>query len=223
MKKKEAFCIIITTVICCVVMALVDTVIEPLYAVKSVIKIAVFLLLPVLAMKSLHIRVFDRAFALNKNRVLHLLLLGAAIYAAIIGACLLTKNAFDYAALVASLTVDQKVNSNRFIGVALYISFCNSFLEEFLFRYFAFLKLSEFVPKRAAYWFSAAAFAVYHVAMIGASFPLPLLITAVIGLTVGGLIFDAVDAKDGSIYHSWMIHMFADFALMTIWYIHIVP
>lgn len=221
MKKKEICCILITTVICCIVMALVDTVIEPLYAVKSAVKIAVFLLLPMFSMRAAHIKVLGRAFAINKSRIPHLLLLGAAIYAVIIGAYLLTKNAFDYAALVQSLTADQKVNSSRFLGVALYISFCNSFLEEFLFRGFAFLKLSEFVPKRAAYLFSALAFALYHVAMIGASFPLPLLITAVIGLTAGGLIFDGVDAKDGSIYHAWMIHMFADFALMTIWYIHL--
>lgn len=221
MKEKAKYGIIIPTVICCVIMALVDTVIEPLYAVKSVIKIAVFLLLPILTMCILHIKVFDRAFALNKRRILHLLLLGAAIYAVILGAYLLTKHAFDYPALVQSLTADQKVNSSRFFRVMLYISFCNSFLEEFLFRYFAFIKLSEYAPKWLAYGFSAAAFAVYHVAMIGASFPLPLLMTAVIGLTAGGLIFDAVDAKDGSIYHAWMIHMFADLALMTIWYIHL--
>lgn len=223
MKNKKSCCIMITTVVCCIIMALVDTVIEPLYAVKSGIKIAVFLLLPILTMKLLHIRSFDSAFALGKRRIVRLLLLGAAIYTVIIAAYLLTKHAFDYPALVRSLSADQNVNSSRFIWVMLYISFCNSFLEEFLFRYLSFIRLSEYAPRWLAYGFSAAAFAAYHVAMIGAAFPLPLLITAVVGLTVGGLIFDGVDAQDRTIYPAWIIHMFADFALMTIWYIYLEP
>jgi len=64
-------------------------------------------------------------------------------------------------------------------------------------------------------------FALYHVAMIGGSFPLPLLLLALVGLAIGGGIFDYVDDKSRNIYNSWIIHMFADFAIMTIWYIHI--
>lgn len=221
MKKKEACYIIIVTIICCIIMALVETVIEPLYTVKSAIKIAVFLFLPLLTMKSLHIQMSDGVFRFNRAFFMRLLLLGAVIYAVIIGAYLLTKNIVDYPALVCALSADQKVNSSRFLWITLYISFCNSFLEEFLFRFLAFIKLSEFLPKRAAYLFSSMAFAVYHVAMLGASFPLPLLIAAVVGLAVGGLIFDYVDSQSRKIYHSWIIHMFADLALMTIWYIHI--
>ena len=57
--------------------------------------------------------------------------------------------------------------------------------------------------------------------MIGASFPLPLLLLALIGLAAGGCIFNYVDEKSGTIYPSWVIHMFADLAIMTIWYLHI--
>ena len=91
-----------------------------------------------------------------------LLLLGAGVYAAVMGAYLLTKARVDYSVLVASLTADQKVEG--FLPVALYISFGNSFLEEFLFRNFAFIKLSEHISKKLAYAFSSIAFAVYHIA-----------------------------------------------------------
>lgn len=64
-------------------------------------------------------------------------------------------------------------------------------------------------------------FAVYHIAMIGMSFPPLMLLLALIGLAIGGLLFDYVDSKNENIYHSWVIHMFADFAIMTIWYLYI--
>ena len=63
-------------------------------------------------------------------------------------------------------------------------------------------------------------FAVYHIAMIGMSFPPLMLLLALIGLAIGGLLFDYVDSKNENIYHSWVIHMFADFAIMTIWYLY---
>lgn len=219
--KKETCGIITVTVLCCVMMAFVETVIEPPYFIKSALKMIVFFGLPLLSMKLLHIKMFGHAFALNKKVFGRLLLLGALIYLVIIGAYILTGSLFDYAALVDSLSADQQVQRGQFLFVALYISFCNSFLEEFLFRFFAFLKLSQYTTKRAAYIFSSILFAVYHIGMIGASFPLPLLILSLIGLAAGGWIFDYVDEKDGNLYYSWFIHSFADFAIMTIWYLQI--
>lgn len=219
--RKEQFGIIVVVIICCIIMALFETVIEPAYWVKSAAKVTVFLLLPLITMKLLKIKVLDNNSALNKKDIIKLLLLGFAIYAVIIGVYFLTRNIFDYSSLVYSQMADQKVDNNNFIWVALYISFGNSFLEEFLFRFTAFLKLSEFISKKFAYIFSSVMFAVYHIAMIGKSFPLPLLILALIGLTAGGLIFDYVDDKNKNIYNSWIVHMFADLAIVTIWYIHI--
>ena len=219
--KKEKIGIIILVVICCIAMALVETIIEPAYFVKSAAKVIVFSVLPLIVMKLLKIKLFDDNIRLNKEDVLKLLLLGAAIYGVIIGAFFITRKFFDYSELVRSLSEDQNVDSRSFIWVALYISFGNSFLEEFLFRFIAFIKLSEYIPKKFAYIFSSVLFAVYHIAMIGPSFPPPLLLLALFGLTVGGFIFDLVDGKNKNIYNSWIIHMFADFAIMTIWFIYI--
>lgn len=219
--KGKTYGIIILTIICCVIMAFIETVIEPAYFIKSAIKVIVFLLFPLIYAKASNIKLFDRSFALDKKSILKLLLLGFVIYAAIIGAYAVTKNFFDYSSLVDSLSADQKVDAKNFIWVALYISFCNSFLEEFLFRFLSFVKLSEYTSRKKAYAFSSVLFAVYHIGMIGSSFPLPLLFVALIGLTIGGYIFNYVDEKNRNIYNSWMIHMFADFAIMTIWYIHI--
>ena len=52
---------------------------------------------------------------------------------------------------------------------------------------------------------------------------LPDVVTAdsFIFIAAGGLIFDRVDEKNKNIYNSWFIHMFADFAIMTIWFVNI--
>lgn len=220
MDKGKAIGIVVLSVVCCAVMALVETVVEPAYFVKSAIKAAVFLIIPLIFMKISGIKAFGGLSLPNKKAVFGLLLLGAGVYAAVMGAYLLTKARVDYSVLVASLTADQKVEG--FLPVALYISFGNSFLEEFLFRNFAFIKLSEHISKKLAYAFSSIAFAVYHIAMIGAAFPPPLTLLCVLGLALGGLLFDYVDDRSKSIYRSWVIHMFADIAIMTIWYINTI-
>ncbi len=201
-------------------MAIVETVIEPVYLVKSLLKISTFLLLPIIYLKYNKESVSEN-FKLTGKSVLQLLGLGALIYLVVMLAYLVSENFYDYSALVESLTADQKVNSNSFIPIALYISFGNSLLEEFLFRLIAFIKLSEFISKKAAYAFSSIAFSLYHIGMIGKSFPLPLLLISIVGLAVGGAVFDYVDERNKNIYNSWMIHMFADFAIMTVWYLHI--
>lgn len=219
--RKNAYGIMLLVLICCIMMAFIEMIVEPAYAVKSAVKAAVFLGAPLIFAKAANIRLLDRSFALDGKSVLRLLALGSLIYAVIFGGYALTRTVFDYSALVASLSADQRVDSRSFIRVASYISFCNSFLEEFLFRFVAFLKLSQYTARKTAYAFSSVLFAVYHVAMIGTSFPLPLLLLALIGLAVGGLIFDYVDENGATPYNSWIIHMFADFAIMTIWYLHI--
>lgn len=219
--RKKAFQIMALVTACCAVMAFTETVVEPAYAVKSGIKAVVFLMVPLIGARALGFRLFGSAFRLDGKGAARLLVLGLFIYGVIFGGYVLTKNLFDYAALVASLSADQRVDAGSFIWVAFYISFCNSFLEEFLFRHVSFIELSRYTSRKTAYLFSSVLFAVYHIAMIGTSFPPLLLLLALTGLTAGGLIFDCVDRRDESVFPSWTVHMFADFAIMTIWYLHL--
>ena len=220
-KRKKAAVIIGLVIISCMIMAIIETVIEPTYIVKSAMKIAFFFVIPIIFMKTQKISVFSDAFALDRKSIGRLLVLGGIIYALIMAAFVFTKDVFDYTALVTSLSADQSVSPESFIWVAAYISFGNSLLEEFMFRLVSFLVLSDFMAKKYAYLFSAFVFALYHAAMIGSSFPLPLIVVSLIGLAAGGMIFNYVDEKNRNIYNSWIVHMFADFAIMTIWYIHI--
>ena len=54
MKKRSTILVLIVTIICCLAMALVDGVLRPGYAVKSAIKIALFMLIPLIASRMDH-------------------------------------------------------------------------------------------------------------------------------------------------------------------------
>ena len=221
MKNKKIAVIVAVVAISCVVMAAVETLIEPTYIVKSAVKIIAFLIFPRAVIKICKIGSFSGSFRPNVKNIVGLLVLGIVIYLIVMASYFLTRNIFDYSSLIASLSEDQKVDGRSFIPVALYISVCNSFLEEYLFRYAAFIGLSSYLSRKAAYMFSSVMFALYHVAMVGSSFPWQMMCLSLLGLWVGGLVFDFVDEKSGNIYPSWAVHMFADLALMTIWYMHI--
>ena len=51
MKKRSIILVLAVTVICCLTMALVDGVLRPGYAAKSAIKVAMFVLIPLIASK----------------------------------------------------------------------------------------------------------------------------------------------------------------------------
>lgn len=200
-------------------MGVVDAVIQPGYAIKSVIKIAMFLLLPFIY------SLFDKEYKItkvfkpDKKGFKLALLMGVAIYTVIISAYFLFRNIFDFSSLTSSLTSTTGVNKQNFIFVALYISFVNSLLEEFFFRGFSFLTLKEVSNRKFAYIFSSLMFALYHVAMMIGWFSIWVIMLSLVGLFVGGVIFNYFNEKYSNIYLSWLIHMFSNFATNTIGFI----
>ncbi len=205
--------------IACIVMAIVDAVIQPGYVVKSLIKIILFLLIPVVYgffNKEVNIKKLIKP---NKSGIVTAVYLGAAVYVTILGAYFIFRNVFDFSALTTSLGETTGVNKSNFIWVALYISFINSLLEEFFFRGFSFITLKKFTTRRFAYIFSSLSFALYHIAMMIGWFGVPVIVISLMGLFAGGLIFNKFDEKNENIYLSWLTHMFANFATNTIGFI----
>ena len=214
--KKSTLAVILTAVLCCGMMALVDGVLMPGYAVKSIIKLVLFLLCPFLLSKadgSIHAL---EAFRLQKQGLHKPLLLGIGLYALILCAYFLVRGVFDFSAVAGSLTESAGVTKDNFLFVAVYISFVNSLLEEFFFRGFLFGNLKALHSRRFAYLFSSVVFALYHVAMMLGWFGLPLFLLCMAGLTAGGMIFNWLNEKQGNLYASWFVHMFANFAINTI-------
>ena len=205
--------------VACIIMGITDGVIQPGYVAKSAVKIVLFLLIPLIY------GIFDKKCDVktilkpDKKGILVAVCLGVLVYAVVLGGYFAFKDIFDFSALTGSLNETTGVNKSNFLWVAIYISFVNSFLEEFFFRGFAFITLKKFVSGKVAYVFSSFAFALYHIAMMIGWFGLPVILISLAGLFAGGMIFNRLDDKPGNIYLSWLTHMFANFATNTIGFI----
>ncbi|MBQ7012790.1 MAG: CPBP family intramembrane metalloprotease [Oscillospiraceae bacterium] len=215
-KKQTAACLIAAAVLCCGIMAVVDGVLMPGYAVKSICKIVLFMLAPLgLSFLCRDVQ-FREIFRFQKSGILLPLLLGGGVFGVILAAYAIFRNVFDFSGIAASLSQNAGVSRENFMFVALYISFANSLLEEFFFRGFLFVNLKESLSRRWAYLISAFAFAMYHVAMMIGWFSFLPFFLCMIGLAAGGMIFAYMNEKQGSVYASWLVHMCANFAINTI-------
>ncbi len=203
----------------CVLMAVVDGIFKADYFIKSAIKFVLFLILPLVYSrfdKEIKIR---EIFKLKKRGINLAVVLGVSVYVVILGGYLLLRGFFDFSNITGTLTENIGVSGKNFIFVSLYISFVNSLLEEFFFRGFAFLNLKRIRGRNFAYVFSAAAFAIYHIAMMIGWFGPGLFLLVLAGLFAGGLIFNFLNEKSATIYPSWLVHMFANFAINTVGFI----
>ncbi len=205
----------IALVLCCVAMSAIELIFTPTYFVKAAIKLALFVIVPmsiILVRKETNIL---RFFKPNKKTLLPMLGFGVLMYGFIIGAYFLLGRYFDLSGITSSLD-EIGVTKQNFIFVALYIAVCNSFLEEFIFRGFGFIGLSENLGSKWACIFSAVCFALYHVTMMIGWYSIWLTALIIFALFVGGVILNILDGKCKTVYPAWIVHIFANLAINTI-------
>ena len=217
--KKNVLAICALVLLGCAAMTLVDGVLRPPYAVKSAVKLALFLLAPLLYGYAAGKDGYRALFRIQRRALLRVLALGFGVFALILGAYFALRSVFDFSAVTALLGKNAGVTAENFLWVSLYISFVNSLLEEFFFRGFAFLVLRRYAGERFACVFSALSFALYHTAMMLGWFSPPLFLLALAGLAAGGVLFDLLDAGSGTIFPSWAVHIFANLAINTVGFI----
>ncbi len=214
--RKRGISIALIVVFCCIIMALVDGIWQPDYAVKSAIKVVLFIALP------FAYSIFDKdiklkeLFRADKKGMKFAFYLCIPVFVLILGAYLLLKDVFDFSKVTGALTGNIGVSRENFLFVAIYISFANSLLEEFFFRGFAFLTLKKTASRKFAYVFSSLSFSLYHLAIMTGWFSVIVFVITLSGLFAGGLIFNYLNEKSDNIYTSWFVHMFANFAINTI-------
>lgn len=208
--------IILIVLLGCIVMAFTDAILKPGYMIKSGIKIFFFLFVPLFCLKNDEKLKIKQWIIPDKKGMVKSVLLGLVIYLLIIAGYLIVRNFYDFSSISSLLTEDVGVTRDNFIFVAIYISLCNSFLEEFFFRGLAFLGLAKFTSRKKAYYFSSIMFALYHIAIMNGWFSFWLFMLALSGLFIGGIIFNYLDEENGTIYPSWMVHMFANLAINTV-------
>lgn len=220
-KQKQILYVLFSVIFCSLAMTAVDGILQPQYAVKSLIKIVLFLLIPLgyFVFTKQILAQLKALFKPSRKNILTALGLGLGVYTVILGGYFFLKDFIDFSAIAENLTASAGVSAKNFIFVSIYISFINSLLEEFFFRGFAFITLKNIYSERFAYIFSAAFFAIYHIGMTSGWFNIGIFVLALIGLFVGGCIFNYLNSKSGNIYISWIVHMFANFAINTVGFI----
>ncbi len=197
-----------------------DTLLQAGYLFKSFLKVLLFLLLPFtynLRTRDTSIRKLFRVK--SKKKLLLSIGLGLLVYAIILSAYFVLSDWIDLASIQTHLTSKLSINKDNFLFVALYISFANAILEELFFRGFIFGRLRKLIRTWVASGISAFAFAIYHVAIMGGWFNPSLFILAMVGLFVGGLIFNWLTTWSETIYSSWLVHMMANVAINTVGFI----
>ena len=205
--KQKAFLVMFLVLLVCLLMAFLESVVQPGYLVKSVVKVLLFLGA---------VLICGGFRGLLRREGLGLgLVLGGMIYAVILTAFRICRSFIDLNAIAAGLLGKEGVSRENFLWVALYISVINSLLEELLFRGLAFLELRRHIPETYAMVFSAAAFAAYHVAILTGWFTWWVYGLCLLGLFLGGLIFNLLDRR-GGILPSWLAHAGANLAINTI-------
>lgn len=215
---KNKTYLLLSILLSSILMCVVDSIIKPVYLVKSIIKVCLFLLVPLVyfLFNKTNFKELKEIFHIKKKEFIISLGLGILVFSFILGGYFLLKDVIDFSGITDNLTKDSGITKDNFLYVALYISFINSLLEEFFFRGYAFLNLKTVISKKYAYIISALLFSIYHVGMTSEMFNPVLFILSIIGLFIGGLIFNFLNDKCGNIYCSWIVHAFANFGINTI-------
>lgn len=213
---KNKLWIMMIILFSCVLMGYVDAIIQPEYFIKSAVKVVFFLTLPLIYFILYKDKMIKTLFSISKKALKTAFTLGISLYVFIVVGYLLLQNVIDFSQITGALSSNIGVNASNFIFVAIYISIINSLLEEFFFRGFSFITLKQYSSRTFAYFFSALAFALYHVAMMIGWFSMPIFLLMIIGLMIGGMLFNFLNEKYNSIYVSWIVHLFANLGINTV-------
>lgn len=216
-KSRSIKGIIGIAIIAVFIMYILEGIIATSYFQKSLVKIIIFLTLPILySFYDKNIKIRDNFKIKSIKNLKYSFALGIGLYLGILLVYFLLRDFINLTNIMAMLDKKVSVNGDNFLWIALYISIINSLLEEFFFRGFIFLNLKKISGRKFSYIVSAFIFSIYHVAIMGSWFSPIIFILAMLGLFIGALIFNYLNEKEDNIYNSWIVHMMANLSINTI-------
>jgi len=206
--------IILISVTACLLMIFIETELQPSYGLKSAVKIGLFAGAILFSAKWFGVK--PPLCRPDKSCLKKCAVIAAAVFTVILTAYFLCGWLIDFEQIRAALMEKEHIQRENFIFAALYISICNSFIEEIFFRGFVFLGLYGLGYRRTAYLYSAAAFAVYHIGIISAWFSWYLYLAALAALFFAGILLDFFAKRGNSFLCSWLIHICANLGINAI-------
>jgi len=209
--RNKGWIIIVYGLICLSILYIGEQIFLLPYSVKTGLKIPMFILFPFLINRywlkektQFHIRKGDKRY---------LFIWSLLVMVIIFLAYFLLEPYLDIEAIREDFSGRMQISRKMMYGAAVYTIIVNSFIEEYFFRGFIFKGLGT---SPVAYLVSSLLFAIYHVAIFGTWFNLPLILLMLLGLFIGGLIFAYFTKKADSFLGSWVIHLSADLAIVGI-------
>lgn len=216
MEKKYIF---ISSIVACTFLYFIEQVVMADYLVKTLSKIVVFTAIPLIYIKYIKREGILKALNIRSIEKKDLKLglgFGLASFFILFLGFYLFKDFMDLQGIVTEMEEKSNITPANFLLVGAYITFGNSFLEEFFFRGFIFLNLYNLGLKKTAYIFSAFLFAIYHIGIFQSWFNPYLMLLAVTGLVVIGFVFNWLCTKSNNFLNSWIVHILADAAIILI-------
>lgn len=221
MKNKKLAYIVISSALIIISLYFVDQVLQLNYISKVLVKVILFLVFPIIYIKLSKynfvkdsLKVVKKKFKLKPSH-----LLGIIIAITLFIAFIFIERFMNVDVLILELEEKYKINKSNIFFYGAYLIFVNSLIEEFFFRGFLFLNLKKLNMKRTAYIVSSVAFSIYHISNFQNWFNVWVLILALVGLFLAGLIFNYLNDKDDTFLNSWFVHICADVSIVIIGYI----
>jgi uncharacterized protein len=214
---KEKY-IIISSLLACICLYVIEQYLGVSYVVKTLSKIIFFAIIPIIYIKlikksnivaELNLRHLDR------KRLKLGFIFGTASFLIVLAAYVIFKGVIDLNSITSDLQ-EKNITAVNFIFIGLYVTLGNSLLEEFFFRGFIFLNLYNLKKEKLAYFYSSVLFGFYHIGIFKAWFNIWLILLCLVGLITVGFIFNWLNTKSKNFINSWLVHIFADSAIILI-------
>ena len=190
----------------------IEQVLEIPYFWKTIMKILIFLAVPLFLMKIIKFS-FLRLKKTEKRSTILAFTLGILVMITVLVSFFMLQNHINIETILSDLESRVGITSAVFPFVAIYILLGNSFLEGFFFRG---LLVDMYKESKLKWVLPSFLFAIYHITIFLPWFDWPILLTAVGGLFIGGLIFQWINEESGTIYPSWIIHICGDIGVLLI-------
>jgi len=199
------------------VLIFLEQVLELNSFVKQGYKIILLVIIPLVVIYFVKKTTFIKEYNIKDVTISHLktsFIIGGTLFVLTIIGYFILKVIIEPDILVSGLN-DRGITLQNIILAGIYLSFVNSFIEEFFFRGFIYQHFLK-INKLTGYLVSSALFTVYNVLVLFGIFNIGMGIVAVFGLMGVGLFLVYVNETNKSIINSWIVHIFADIAVVLI-------
>lgn len=212
--NKKALYVCVYALLVLLLLYYVEQVMLLPYLIKTLIKFPLFTLVPWLFWH--HVLEGHLTFLFDRKYLTMMLAACVVVVLSLLGVFVLVNAFIDIGAISDDFSNRMKIGRSTIVFAAVYTSVVNSLIEEYFFRGMLFLGLKKLGHRQVGYCLSSLFFALYHVTIFLQWFSWPIMLLALIGLVIGGLIFAWFADRTDSLISSWLIHITADALLMVL-------